>query len=253
MRQALDWMMQRRALARWERRAEQAGRAELSELRRQRAQAQALRQPLDRLLMAAETRLALPRVGSTAFPRPAGTDWGWRPMLWRGPLGIRGLAGVESQTRIGDEITLFHDCRSSEITLRQMRNHREDDLAPFGLHMDVFAFDGSFLSLVLDLPPEASAGLKKRHLIRVEMDVETERPLEIFLRLNVRHGPNVEQLVREVPNPSGRVVTEFDMAYSALNERRSEAAWLDLILEGPQMNRVVLRDLTFARCPRAEL
>ena len=41
-----------------------------------------------------------------------------------------------------------------ELTLRQIRNTRESDVAPFGLRMDVFRFDGSFLSLVIDLPEE---------------------------------------------------------------------------------------------------
>ena len=38
-----------------------------------------------------------------------------------------------------------------------MRNNRSEDLAAFGLRMDVYQFDGSFLSLVLDLPKEAAS------------------------------------------------------------------------------------------------
>lgn len=49
------------------------------------------------------------------------------------------------------------------------------------------------------------------------------------------------------------VIVEFDMAYTNLNEKRVERAWVDLIFEGPEMNQVILRDLTFARLPRAEL
>jgi hypothetical protein len=26
-----------------------------------------------------------------------------------------------------------------------------------------------------------------------------EKPLEIFARLNIKHGPNIEQIVRELP------------------------------------------------------
>ena len=46
---------------------------------------------------------------------------------------------------------------------------------------------------------------------------------------------------------------EFDLAYSNLNEKRVERAWIDLIFEGPQMNQIILRDLTFSRRPRAQL
>ena len=49
-----------------------------------------------------------------------------------------------SKTNLGEEVTVFHDCKISELTLRQVRNTREADLAPFGLRMDVFRFDGSF-------------------------------------------------------------------------------------------------------------
>ncbi len=164
-----------------------------------------------------------------------------------------GLSSVQNQSQLGEEVTLFHDCAFSELTLRQLRNTREADLAPYGLRMDVFKFDGSFLSLVIDLPPEAVQGLKRRHLLRMDTIVEMEKPLEIFARLNIKHGPNTEQIVRELPLHEEDIMVEFDLAYTKLNEKRVEKAWLDLIFEGPEMNQVVLRDLTFSRRPRAEL
>ena len=45
-------------------------------------------------------------------------------------------------------------------------------------------------------------------------------------------------------------MVEFDLAYSQLNEKRIERAWIDLIFENPQMSQVILRDLTFGRRPR---
>ncbi len=119
--------------------------------------------------------------------------------------------------------------------------------------MDVFRFDGSFLSVVVELPPEACKGLKRRHLIRLDTIVELEKPLEIFARLNIRHGPNTEQIVRELPPEDDNVFVEFDLAYTKLNEKRVERMWVDLIFEGPEMNQVTMRDVTFARYPRAEL
>ncbi len=249
----LEAVGHRAAMARWGGNARRAGNADLPDLRMQRARARALRQKLNDLIFVADSRLALPRIGSNAFLRPEGTDWSWRPALWRGPLPYRGLASVESPQNIGDEATIFHDCRISELTLRQLRNTREQDLAPFGLRMDVFRFDGSFLSLVLNLPDAAAEGLKRRHLIRLDAIIEVEKPLEIFARLNVRHGPNTEQIVRELPLQSTENTVEFDLAYTKLNEKRSEKLWLDLIFEGPEMNQVTIRDLTFCRSPRAEL
>jgi hypothetical protein len=251
MSRILDRLYQARALRRWRRAASQAETAPLSDLRVQRNRARQLRTHLDRLLHVAEGRLALPLIGSSFFPRPHGTDWSWRPELWRGPLPSAGLSSAPSRSMLGQEATLFHDCNFSELTLRQLRNTREKDLAPYGLRMDVFKFDGSFLSLVIDLPIEAAQNLTRDHLLRIDTIIETEKPLEIFARLNIRHGPNTEQIVRELPLNEEDVMVEFDLAYSRLNEKRIEKLWLDLIFEAPDMNQVILRDLTFARYRRA--
>ena len=222
-------------------------------MRRQRAQARQLQGQLQELVHVADGRLALPRIGSHAFSRPAGTLWSWRPQLWRGPLPQKGISAVPTRTKLGEEVTLFHDCDISELTLRQLRNLREEDLSPFGLRMDVFRFDGSFLSLVLDFPPGAVEGLQKRHLIQLRTILEAEKEIEVFARLNIRHGPNVEEMVLELPVNQPETIVEFDLAYTDLNEKRVEQMWLDLIFEGPEMNQVTMRDITFCRYPRAEL
>lgn len=248
----LDWIAQRRSLRRWRTAARQAPSFSFKDLRKERAQARKLRHELNELIAVADHRLALPVIGSAVFPKPHGTDWAWRPALWRNPLAVPGVSSAQSNTRLGDEIVLFHDCKHSELTLRQVRNLREADLAPFGLRMDVFNFDGSFLSLALDLPDGAVQGLTRSHLIRVDTIAELEKPLEIFVRLNIKHGPNTEQLVRELPLREDMVMAEFDLAYSNINEKRVERAWIDLIFENPQMSQVTVRDLTLSRRPRAE-
>jgi hypothetical protein len=253
MGKMLDRLFHARALRRWRRAARVSDKTNLIELREQRNQARQMRTHLDRLIHVADGRLALPMVGSSLFPKPHGTDWSWRPELWRGPLPVLGLSSVPSKSMLAGEVTLFHDCALSELTLRQLRNIREADLAPYGLRMDVFNFEGSFLSLVIDLPNEAAQGLTRSHLLRVDTIIETEKPLEIFARLNIKHGPNTEQIVRELSLNEQDVMVEFDLAYSRLNEKRIERLWLDLIFEAPDMNQVVLRDLTFARHRRAAI
>lgn len=253
MGRILDRLFQARAVRRWRRAARTAETTPLTALRGQRNQARQLRTHLDRLIHVADGRLALPMIGSSFFPRPHGTDWSWRPELWRGPLPTPGVSSAPSKSTLGGEVTLFHDCAFSELTLRQLRNRREADLAPYGLRMDVFKFDGSFLSLVIELPAEATQGLTRQHLLRIDTIIETEKPLEIFTRLNIKHGPNTEQIVRELPLSEQDVMVEFDLAYSKLNEKRIERIWLDLIFEAPDMNQVVLRDLTFARYLRASI
>jgi hypothetical protein len=115
------------------------------------------------------------------------------------------------------------------------------------------ALTGRSCSLVLDLPEGFVKGLKRTHLLRTDVIIEMEKPIEIFARLNIRHGPNSEQIVREVPLVQQDILVEFDLAYSNLNEKRIEKAWIDLIFEGPEMNEIVLRYLTFSRRRRAQL
>jgi hypothetical protein len=246
-------LLQRGAVMRWAAVARGAPLANLDVLRKQRHIARQLRVHTDELIYVADNRLALPRIGSNAFSRPGGTEWAWRPRLWRGPLARKGISSVPSGTELGEEVTLFHDCKVSELTLRQVRNTREEDLAPFAVRMDVFGFDGSFLSIVIDAPDAACDGLQRRHIVRVNAIMEVEKPIEVFARLNIKHGPNTEQLVLELPLGQQDCMVEFDLGYSEINEKRIERMWLDLIFEGPTMNQVTIRDITFCRYPRADI
>lgn len=249
----VDTLLHHLVMRRWRAIAARADALSLDALRRIRLRALELRQVTDRVLFVSDGRLALPLIGSNSFPKPLHSDWSWRPQMWRGPIFPPGQAAVTSKTTFGDEVTIFHDCRISELTVRQLRNTHEDDLAPYGLRMDVFKFDGSFLSLVIDLPDSAMQGLGRKHLVRMNAVVETEKDLEIFARLNIQHGPNTEQMVRELPLNDKVLSVDFDLAYTKLNEKRVERAWIDLIFEGPEMNQVMLRDVNFSRRPRAEV
>ncbi len=245
-------LLDKRTLRRWDRASRAAETLDAAELKLLRQRARSLGRRVDKVLHVADGRLALPFAEKAGVRRPMHSDWAWRPELWCGPVRPMGLSMVENKTAIGSEAKIFHDCALNELSFRQLRNTKEEDIAPFGIRLDVFQFDGSFLSLVVDLPPEAIDGLTRRHVIRLEIRVDTEKPLEIFGRINVRHGPNVEQLVREFEGSNGELSLEYDLAATRLNEARIERAWLDLIFEGPEMNAINLRDVTFSRRPRAE-
>ena len=103
----------------WARIARSAATADLDRLRDDEVRARALARRLDEVILTAETRLALPRIGSSVFALPSGTDWSWRPDLWRATLARRGAAGIADRTRIDDQASIFHDCPLAEITLRQ--------------------------------------------------------------------------------------------------------------------------------------
>lgn len=194
-----------------------------------------------------------PATGAVSVSVPFESDWSWRPELWRGPLAQCGISGIRSGERLGEEVSVFHDAMKSEISLRQVRNTRESDLAPFGLRMDVFHFEGSFLSIVVDLPEEAMRDLKRRHVVRLDIQLQLERPVGVLVRLNVQHGPNTEQLSLPLSLEQTEPAVEFDLAYSSINEKRIGKVWVDVMFDRPVMNEMILRDLTVSRHMRADL
>ena len=73
-----DWAVQQRGLRRWNKAARHAPMMSHALLRAERARARKLRYSLNEVISTADNRLALPMIGSNAFPKPHGTDWSWR-------------------------------------------------------------------------------------------------------------------------------------------------------------------------------
>lgn len=249
----LDQWALRRAQTRWAGAAASAGQMDTFALRSLRGEARAMRREIDRVIHAAEPRLASAGA-SAALPRlPLGTDWAWRADPWSGPLPQPGAVANADRLAISEDLALYLDCPLREVIVRQLRNGDQDDGAPFGLGLEVLGFRGSFLSLSLRLPEAAVLGLQARHLIRVDSVIDADRPLRGFARLNIKHGPNVTQLVSDLPRDGRLRMVEFDLAYSKLDETRIERAWLDLIFNDMAWTALVLRELVVSRRPRAEV
>ncbi|WP_299672254.1 DUF6478 family protein [uncultured Roseobacter sp.] len=184
-------------------------------------------------------------------PKPHNADWAWRPPLWSVPLPEPDVSVTSGRTEICNAATLFHDAEAADIILH--RRHQAKPPIAYELGIEVGAFEGSFLSLALDLPEAATQGLKRTHILRVTSAVTLTPPITAFVRLNVRHGPNTEQLLRQIDTESSNVQVEFDLAYSEVNDRRIEGAWIDLIFEAPARTRILLQDLTVLRRRRAPM
>lgn len=243
----------RRAHQYWQEASAQAADADLETLKDLRGKAQKLKRNINGFLHQADGRLALPRLGSNALNRPAGSDWVWRPELWRGPVQPHGVAGAKHRTHLGTEAEIYHDCPRSEITIRQRRNAGPGDLAPFGVELDVLGFAGSYLSFVVNLPNEAATGLSKRHIFRIDAVTQRERPMTVYARLNIQHGPNKEEIASQLEGPDHACVAEFDLGFSDINEKRIEKLWCEFFFEAPAMKRIVFRDMTLSRRLRSEV
>jgi hypothetical protein len=239
-------------LKRWQRALEAPSLLSTNSLRDMNGDMRSMRDRLD--LMSAQARSEmLSRIGSAdGIEQPQQSDWAMRPAPWRVEMRPRGIANVPSPTPLPGGVNLFHDATHADLSLRQDRVPNWIEGAIFGLVLEVYRFDGSFVSLVQDLPPEAIEGLTLNHFITVDLRVEREQPVEIYARLNVQHGPNVEPLVRQLDIRDGFGQAEFDLAYSKINEKRIEKAWLDLIIESPEMTRIALWDMVVLRAPRAD-
>lgn len=188
-----------------------------------------------------------------------GSDWIWRPDVFSRQDGALDCRNPARRRDLSADLVLYHDADMLDLSLRQ-NAQQGDGLPPLGVELELGGFDGSFLSLAVALPAAAARGLELRHLIRLDLLADValhdRHAVQVFARLNVQHGPNVEQLVSDLSLPAGGTavaVAEFDLAYGTISERRIEALWLDLIFEAPPAGRVVLRDLTLSRCPRAAL
>lgn len=251
--QLLNGWHQRRAEERWTRLADAADDLESHALRSLRTEARGMRRQLDRLLQVADARLTVPSPTGSLPQMPIGTDWSWRPDLWRGALAEPGSVAVGDRTPLGENSALYHDCPCQEVVVRQLRNDRSEDRAPYGLAVDVFGFKGSFLSVAMNLPDEAVTGLNLRHLVRAEILIDCDRPVRAYARLNIKHGPNIARPVCTLPEHGREKVVEFDLTYSDLNDRRIERAWLDVIFNDVAMTRIVIRDVVVSRRHRAEL
>jgi hypothetical protein len=216
----------------------------------ERARAASLRDGIDAALAEDARR----RAGQVAAidPVPAFAphcDWIWRPALWTAPSLPRAWDAAASPRALGAEVTLFHDCPRGEISVRQTRGAGP----PFALALDIYAFRGSYLSLALALPPPAIAGLRRRHVIRIDLRLRAERAATLYARLNIQRGAAPATIVRELPRAPDAAFVDFDLATLRTDVSRAERLWIDLILDSPAANRILLEDICLSRRPRAEL
>lgn len=253
----IDRVLRQRAEAQWARLSDSTAGLRSGRLAYLRDEAAMLRRNLDRFLMQSDHRLAISRAGLDNIALPGGTDWRWRPEFLSTPGRPSGVAAPENAARMGDSVTIWHDCPHRALMLRQVQNVRATDLASHGLRVEVMGFAGDFLSMSIDLPQAALEGLTRNHIIRLDSAVEVERGQEIYFRLNIGNGPNTEELLRHLggvtPGQVCQNVTEFDLALTQMNEKRLDKIWLDVIFERPQMNAVTIREMILSRHPRAQV
>lgn len=191
------------------------------------------------------------------LPVPHGTDWGWRADILSVPLNPPDQAAPANGTTLCAGLTVWHDGDAGALSLHQHPHAEAAGQAPFALRIEHHGLGGGFLSFSQDLPPKALSGLTRSHVLRLYLQCSFSAPVVGYARLNIGHGPNFEQVLRQLndmpPDQPGEQVVEFDLAYTEMSERRLNKIWLDLIFEAPVPERICLHEMVLSRHYRAEM
>ncbi|MDO5642486.1 MAG: DUF6478 family protein [Paracoccus sp. (in: a-proteobacteria)] len=255
-RKWINQTLRNRAAADWARIRRNFAAISPGRLRDLRADATRLRKDLDQFLLVSERRVLASLAALDSLPLPPGTDWRWRPEVLNAPAASA-LVAPANRSHLTEGTVIWHDCPEHALIVEQSRNTRATDLASFGLRVEAFGFEGSFLSLSIDLPAQVLDGLTRHHIIRLETVIQTERAQNIYARLNIGNGPNTEEMLRHLgdlrPGEASVQIVEFDLALTEMNEKRLDKIWLDLIFEKPAMSAATIREMIFSRHLRANL
>jgi hypothetical protein len=183
---------------------------------------------------------------NSRYDLPDQYDWLYRPQIWKTPHNFDPSAPIATSTDLGDGTKFFHDGPVGQLRYSAPETHA-------GVRIETEDFQGSFVSVVQDLPELALRGLGSAHFLAVHVRLRPSLAISAYGRLNVRYGPNQEQLVREFIFADGVGVAEFDLAYSKIKARRVESAWIDVIFKPPATGEFDIVDLILVRAPRADI
>lgn len=172
---------------------------------------------------------------------PPYADW-W----WRAGFGTRrSLIAAAPDSDLAPGASLHHDCPLGEVLLHP-------DGA--GLTVEVFGFEGSYFGIALTPPAEAASGLRRRHILRLDVALTGDLPQRVYARLNLRAAGHVTTALRELPDTGGPLRrAEFDIAAAGADTVRLDRFWVDLLFEAPRGARIHLAEAVLVRRPRADL
>jgi hypothetical protein len=240
-----------RRMSRWlSRMSEGADRADALDLRAQRQELRRLlRQGQDVLEQLDDQAL---EAQQTVVVR-AGSDWVWRPRLWMAPLETANSVVTGGALKLANEIAVYSDGGNNQVVARQTRNLSGGDATLFGLKIEMFGFSGSYVSVVLDLPPSVARGLTQKHILSAAFTLTAEVDVQCFAVLNLESGPNKERLVEGYRPSDRQLEIGFDLGKTNFDPNRLERLWLEIIFEPKGMNCVWLRDMSLHRSLRREI
>jgi len=183
---------------------------------------------------------------------PPATLWVKRPEPWDRPIAAADASPLASGTSLAPLVSVYHDGQVAEV-------YHKQSIAPadaansYELSLDVERFDGTYVSLALGLPVEEIKQIQRSDLIRLDLSYSSHIPVNAMTRANIKIGPNVESVTREIDRTRAKPFVEFDLHYVELDIQEITDVWVDVIFEQPGKNVITVHDLRLSRRPRAHI
>ncbi len=182
--------------------------------------------------------LAYPAV-TASMPKLAGTPGVTAELafgLFRGARPDVADGPIEPSTSLCPGLSVFHDAASGAVSLQT---------DPSGPVFEIAEEGGTYLSLSATLPPVVRDEIGPGRLLQVALDVETPRPMPVYLRLNLETQP--EPVVLHDIIISQGLAREIFFNLDAIGyavDAGLTGAWVDVIFGNSGGRRIVVRDLT---------
>ncbi len=144
-------------------------------------------------------------------------------------------------------MSIHHDGEGANLQISKAQDRTS------GVEISFQDFPGSFFSLAFALPEEGVKSLGRQDLLRIAMHSEADESFNAYARLNLRHGPNIEQVVRMFEIGNGDSFAEFDIFYTEFENQRATGVWIDLIFNDPAGKTIKIGDPVILRRVRASL
>lgn len=150
------------------------------------------------------------------------------------------MAGTAaSGSKICPRMSLHHDAKNLAMTWYRVASH-----TPFpSLRMTCYRFDGSFVSLALEIPIKQSRMARPGHELAVSFGARASRPIALNTRLNLSVDDVIHSQASHRILHSARHEVVFQLNHLDLRAETTGAAWCDLMLRSPEMVEVDLYDV----------
>ena len=138
--------------------------------------------------------------------------------------------------------SVYHDCPLDEVLISQVRNLGSRFASPFGVRLEVFGFQGSFLSISIPVDFEAELQQEDHLMLRIELTSEVD--CGSYVRLNLEKGSQKEEQTLTAEKRDKYMYAEFDLATFQTNLDGTQRVWFDLSFDNYKHNAITIRDLS---------